>query len=67
MIYSFRPTILHSLEPSRLFELINLEGVSGKFLSKVKQTHSSKESYDGPETERLLHVSSELTGLKTDQ
>ncbi|HYB76156.1 MAG TPA: hypothetical protein VEC08_04270 [Nitrososphaerales archaeon] len=55
------------MEPSRLFELINLEGVSGKFLSKVKQTHSSKESYDGPETERLLHVSSELTGLKTDQ
>ncbi len=41
----------------------DLEGVSGKFFSKGKETKSSAQSYDTTSAERLWKVSTELTRL----
>jgi NAD(P)-dependent dehydrogenase (short-subunit alcohol dehydrogenase family) len=41
-----------------------LEGVTGKFFSKKKDTKSSKESYDDAEAKRLWDVSMQLSGLE---
>jgi retinol dehydrogenase 14 len=41
-----------------------LEGVSGKFFSKKKDTRSSNESYDETERKKLWDVSMKLSGLQ---
>ena len=41
-----------------------VEGISGKYFSNMKETQSSGESYDEAEAKRLWDVSLKLTGLE---
>ncbi|MGI0090738.1 MAG: SDR family NAD(P)-dependent oxidoreductase, partial [Nitrososphaerales archaeon] len=41
-----------------------VEGVSGKYYDKKKDTRSSKESYDEVESEKLWEISMKLSGLQ---
>jgi NAD(P)-dependent dehydrogenase (short-subunit alcohol dehydrogenase family) len=47
----------------RLATSPELEGVTGKYFSKMKEAKSSRESYDVEAAQRLWQVSEELTGL----
>ena len=41
-----------------------VEGVSGKYFSNMKETRSSKESYDDGDAKRLWDLSLKLSGLE---